>query len=120
MKKEIGQKIRQIRELKGYSQEYLANKLGVSQRAYSKIETNETKVDWQKITKIADVLEVEPMDIISFDDNLVFNNCSQSGKFGQFVNNLPEKLIEQYEMRIKFLEDELVFLRDELKSKRTV
>ena len=114
MKKEIGQKIRQIRELKGYSQEFVANKLGVSQRAYSKLETNETKLDWQKITKIAGVFEIDPLDIVSFDDNLVFHNCNQSGKFGQFYNNIPEKLIEQYEMRIKNLEDEIVFLRKEV------
>jgi transcriptional regulator with XRE-family HTH domain len=117
MKKEIGQKIRQIRELKGYSQEYIASKLGVSQRAFSKIETNETKVDWQKITKIAEILEIEPLDIVSFDDNLVFNNCNQSGKFEQFINQLPEKLMEQYDMRIKALEEELTFLRDIVKKK---
>lgn len=115
MKKEIGHKIRQIRELKGYSQEYVASKLGVSQRAYSKLETNETKLDWQKITKIAGVFEIDPLDIISFDDNLVFHNCHQSGKFGQFYNHIPEKLIEQYEMRIKGLEDEIRFLRNELR-----
>jgi transcriptional regulator with XRE-family HTH domain len=117
MKKEIGQKIRQIRELKGYSQEYIASKLGVSQRAFSKIETNETKVDWQKITKIAEILEIEPLDIVSFDDNLVFNNCNQSGKFEQFINQLPEKLMEQYDMRIKALEEEVIFLRDIVKKK---
>jgi transcriptional regulator with XRE-family HTH domain len=117
MKKEIGHKIRQIRELKGFSQEYIASKLGVSQRAFSKIETNETKVDWQKITKIAEILEVEPLDIVSFDDNLVFNNCNQSGKFEQFINQLPEKLIEQYDMRIKTLEEEVIFLREIVKNK---
>lgn len=115
MKKGIGSKIRQIRELKGYSQEYVAGKLGVSQRAYSKLETSETKLDWDKISQIADVFEIEPLDIVSFDDNLVFHNCNQSGKFGQFFNNFPEKLIEQYEKRIKGLEAEIEFLRNELR-----
>jgi transcriptional regulator with XRE-family HTH domain len=112
MKKEIGSKIRQIRELKGFSQEYIANKLGISQRSYSKIEMNQTKADWEKITKIADILEVNPMDIVAFDDNLIFHNCSQSGKFENFINNFPEKLTEQYELRIKNLEDENMFLKE--------
>jgi transcriptional regulator with XRE-family HTH domain len=41
MSKNIGEKIRQIRDLKGLSQEYISGKLGISQRAYSKIERNE-------------------------------------------------------------------------------
>ncbi|MCO5258511.1 MAG: helix-turn-helix domain-containing protein [Crocinitomicaceae bacterium] len=110
--KKIGGKIRQLRELKGYSQEYIANQMGISQRAYSKLETSETKLDWEKLTKISEILEIAPTDIASFDDNLIFNNCSQSGKFEQFINQIPEKLIEQYEKRIEYLEKEIDFLRN--------
>jgi transcriptional regulator with XRE-family HTH domain len=116
MKKETGHKIRQIRELKGYSQEYVASKLGISQRAYSKIETNQTKIDWERITKIAELFEVDPIDMISFDDNLIFNNCNQSGKFETFINNMPERLIEQYEKRIEELSQEVHFLRRQIEK----
>jgi transcriptional regulator with XRE-family HTH domain len=114
MEKQLGRKVRQLRELKGYSQQYMADKLCVSQRAYSKMETNETRLDWSKITKIAEVLEMDPMDMVSFDDNLIFNNCKQSGKFEKFINKIPKKLIQQYESRIEFLEKEIIFLREEL------
>ncbi|HRN42306.1 MAG TPA: helix-turn-helix transcriptional regulator [Vicingus sp.] len=117
MKKNIGTKVRQLRELKGFTQEYIASQLGVSQRAYSKIETNETRLDWEKLNKIADILEMNPTDIATFDDNLIFNNCHQSGKFEQFINQIPEKLIEQYEKRITHLENEIAFLREELKKR---
>jgi transcriptional regulator with XRE-family HTH domain len=114
MSKNIGEKIRQIRDLKGFSQEYISDKLGISQRAYSKIERNEIKIDWEKITEISKVFEIDPMDLISFDDNLIFNNCSQSGKFinSQAHFNVPDKLIEQYESRIKFLEKQLEFFQE--------
>lgn len=115
--KEIGIKIRQLRELKGYSQEYIAHQMGVSQRAYSKLETNETRLDWDKLTKIAEILEMNPTDIASFDDNLIFNNCTQSGKFEKFINQIPEKLIEQYENRIEHLENEIEFLRKMFSNK---
>ncbi len=111
MSKSIGEKIRQIRELKGYSQEYLADKLGISQRAYSKIERAEIKINWDKIQDIASIFEMEPQDIVSFDDNIVFNNCHQSGKMNTINIYMPEQLIEQYEARIKQLEDEVQFLR---------
>lgn len=76
-------------------------------------------LDWEKLTKIAEVLEMNPTDIASFDDNLIFNieTCAQSGKFETFVYQAPEKLIEQYEKRIEHLEKEIDFLRGEL-SKR--
>jgi len=113
----IGNKVRQLRELKGFSQDYIATQLGISQRAYSKIENNETRLDWNKLSKIAEILEMNPVDIASFDDNLIFNNCHQSGKFERFINQIPEKLIEQYEQRIIHLEKEIEFLRQELKNR---
>ena len=38
MKANIGDKIRKVRELKGFTQDFMAGKLEMSQRAYSKIE----------------------------------------------------------------------------------
>ena len=111
MSKDIGVKIRQLRELKGFTQEYMAEQLAMSQRAYSKLERNETKLDWDKISDIANLLEIEPIDLINFDDSLIFNNCSNSGKAHIMNNYIPEQLIEQYEKRIKGLEDEIAFLR---------
>lgn len=118
MDKKIGHKVRQIRELKGFTQEYLADQLGISQRAYSKLERDETKLDWDKITRIAEVFEIEPLDMVSFDDNLIFNNCNQSGKANHIYNQIPEKLIEQYEGRIIELQEEVKFLREELRGSR--
>ena len=109
---DIGMKIRKLRELKGYSQEYMSKKMAVSQRAYSKLERNETKLDWNKITDISSILEIDPMDLISFDDNLVFNNCTQSGKIKTINNNLDEKLMSLYEERMEKLEEEVQFLRE--------
>jgi len=57
--------------------------------------------------------------VMYFHDNLIFNNCTQSGKFvnSQAHFNIPEKLIEQYESRINSLEKELDFLREMLSKK---
>ena len=42
MDKKMGQKVRMVRELKGFSQEYMAHSLGMSQRGYSKLERDES------------------------------------------------------------------------------
>ncbi len=117
MKEIIGHKIRKIRELKGYSQEYMAHKLNISQRAYSKLEREEIKLDWKRINEISQVLEIDPIDLVSFDDSLIFNNCTQSGKFKNFYNNFPEEIKQLYETRIEELKNEITFLRNLLKKK---
>jgi|TARA_B110000238_G_C15834715_1_gene314312 transcriptional regulator with XRE-family HTH domain len=112
MNKDIGLKIRKLRELKGYSQEYMAERLTISQRAYSKLERNETKLDWGRITDVSSILEIEPMDLISFDDNLIFNNCHQSGKINTINNQIDERLVSLFEKRMEKMEEEVKFLRE--------
>ena len=111
--KSVGNKIRKVRELKGFSQDYMASQLAMSQRAYSKLEREEIKLDWQRIQQISSILEIDPIDLVSFDDNLVFNNSPQSGKnnTNTIHNHFPEELKKSYEERIKHLEEEIKFLR---------
>jgi transcriptional regulator with XRE-family HTH domain len=116
MQNNIGQKIRKIRELKGFTQEYMAIQLDITQRAYSKLENNEIRIDWQRIETIATVLGIEPVDLITFDDNLIFNNCTQSGKLHTFNYNFPDELKKNYEQRIDHLEKEIEFLRALIKK----
>jgi transcriptional regulator with XRE-family HTH domain len=107
-------KIKQIRELKNVSQEFVANKLGLSIRAYSKIETGETQLTINRLNEISEALGVDPIEVLGFDDKQVFNNC-KDGNFGSgdgyIYNALPEKLILQYEKTIAVLEDEIKLLK---------
>ncbi len=115
--KAVGNKIRKIREFKGFTQDYMASQLEISQRAYSKLEKEEIKLDWQRIQKISTILEIDPVDLISFDDNLVFHNSTQSGKINTIHNHFPEELKKSYEDRIKHLEEEVAFLRTLINKK---
>jgi len=58
--KNIGDRIREQRLAKNYSQFYMAFLLGISQAAYSKIERNETKLSLLRIYEIAEALEISP------------------------------------------------------------
>lgn len=71
--KAIGKKIRKLRELKELTQEYIATEIGLSQSAYSKIEAAETDITYQRLEKIAEILEVKPEDIIAFNEQMIFN-----------------------------------------------
>jgi transcriptional regulator with XRE-family HTH domain len=112
-------KIKQIRELKNVTQEYIATHLGLSIRAYSKIETGETQLTINRLNEISKALGVDPIEVLGFDDKHVFNNCKQEGNYntiGQSHNSFPEKLIQQYEKTIAVLEDEVKLLKSMLKG----
>jgi len=106
-------KIKQIRELKNFTQEHVATHLGLTTRAYSKIESGETQLTINRLNEISRILGVEPMEVLGFDDKQVFNSCKQEGNFGSgnIFNSFPEKLIQQYEKTIAVLEDEVKLLK---------
>jgi transcriptional regulator with XRE-family HTH domain len=106
-------KIKQIRELKNFTQEYVATQLDLTTRAYSKIESGETQLTINRLNEISKILGVEPMEVLGFDDKQVFNNCKQEGNFdsNSTYNAMSEKLIHQYEKTIQILEDEVALLK---------
>lgn len=55
----IGKKIRSIRLEKGYSQEYLAEVLSVSQKTYSNIENDKSSIKIDTLIKIAEEFKID-------------------------------------------------------------
>lgn len=62
--KTIAANIRNNREFRNYTQEYLAFKLKISQNAYSKIELGYTKITVERLFQIAEVLEMDIVDLL--------------------------------------------------------
>lgn len=77
MTSSIKSKIKSIRELKNYTQEYMADQLGVTQAGYSKIEKGKTILSYEKLVEIARILEVSVEDVISFDSQRYFNSFNK-------------------------------------------
>ncbi len=61
---ELGEKIRQIRVRKGFSQENVADMLCISTSAYGDIERNKAEVTVNRLLKIAAFFEIDVNDII--------------------------------------------------------
>lgn len=59
--------LRKYREMRNYSQEYVAGKMGISQNAYSKIENNITQLTVKHVKQISAILEVSVMDLLKDD-----------------------------------------------------
>jgi transcriptional regulator with XRE-family HTH domain len=75
----VGNNLRKIREMKGFSQDYLAKKLGISPQAYSKLEREKTRMDVERLDSIAHLLQVNAEDIIDFDESKIFQNPINTG-----------------------------------------
>ena len=58
--------IKEVRTTKGYSQEYVATKLGMSQNAYSKLEMGKTSLKLKRLSQLADVLEIKVSLMITY------------------------------------------------------
>ena len=56
--KEANERLRQLRKQKQYTQEDLAKKLGISIRAYSKIESGEAQLTLERLNEILDILDI--------------------------------------------------------------
>lgn len=110
----LGQKIKKLRELKNLTQEHMAQQLGITQSAYSKIENNEVEVAYSKLEQIAKVLELRPEDIITFNEHVVFNVMHNQTGNGMVVHqaSLIEKQL--YEDHIKQLKEENAYLKSVL------
>lgn len=62
-----GSVIRHYRELKNYSQKWVASQMGISQNAYSKIENNITQLTVHHVRQLSRILEVPVLDLLKDD-----------------------------------------------------
>jgi len=105
-----GGKIRMIRELRGFSQENIAMKLGITQTTYSRIENNQAKLDTILLSKLAKEFAVTPADILSNEPILVNFSSSKNSQntawdetLFAFQKELIERIITLKDKEIKEL-----------------
>lgn len=106
-------RIKDIREEKKLSQEYMANKLTLSQSQYSRREKGEVKFLADELLSIARILEVSVAQLYGEANNSFAVHTQNGGNFGQYIS-VPEKLIEQYEARLNEKDDLIQILKEKV------
>lgn len=116
MKVNVGSNIKKLRELKGLTQENMAEELEMSTNGYGKIERGESEITVNKLEKISEILGMSINDVLSFDERSVFNNFGEvKGDLNQIgVNQFPKELKQLYEDKIKLLEEKVICLQEKL------
>lgn len=68
---DIGHNIKMLRELRNYTQEYMAQCIGISRQSYSKLE-HTADIHTAQLYKIAEVLDTDVFHILTFNDQQIF------------------------------------------------
>jgi transcriptional regulator with XRE-family HTH domain len=123
----INEKIRTIRQLKDFSQEDMAEKLGISKNTYANIERGETDVSVSRLEQIADTFEMDLVELFNFGEKSVaclIGNNNQFSNFGQNISDSKETqfelqkaqwLIEQQIKEIAYLKEIIELTRNQQK-----
>lgn len=118
----IGRKIERIRELRGMKQDTLAQGLGISQQAVSKMEQSK-EIDDEKLLKVAEILGVTVDAIKNFNEdsvlNMIQNNNDNSANNSliAYQFNPIEKIVELYERLLASEKHKVELLESLLKNK---
>ena len=109
--------IRLFREIKGYSQQYVAHRLNKSQAAFSKIENGYTHISDDIIEQISKILKVPKEKLFENENELLqpLNDMANT-----LINGLTEnkKLLREVELNQENLQQQLNRLLSKLIEKR--
>ena len=96
---EIGEKIRYARLQKGYSQENMADFLGISTSAYGDIERNKTELTISRAKKLTTILKISILELLGEEiqtpEVLENSSINNTDKLRSEVNYWREKFEQQ-------------------------
>lgn len=110
--KSVGKSIRILRHQHGWSQEDIANRLGISIPAFSKIETGVTDVNLSRLEQIANIYEVSVVQLLAVDNE-------QAEVVPSHLNVIQKKLNDR-ELEITTLQRKVIELYEELRNKTSI
>jgi len=115
----IHEKIRLLRQVKGLTQEEVADKLNLSVNGYGKIERGNCDINLHRLEQIAEVFGVEVVELLGTVDRNVFNlSCTNNmdtqnnHNYSTFENSELQSELEKQQLIIQ-LKDKEIELRDE-------
>lgn len=117
----VGFKIKKLRELRNYTQSYMAAALSVTQSTYSRYECDEVECPDEIFTRIATILGLSPAAIVHFDEQKLFEHiewlyrCEHTPI--QREKELYEQIIQLLSLENQDLREQVSFLKTLLPAK---
>ncbi len=116
-------KLKLLRDENGWSQDYVAESIGMSQAAYSKLESGQTKLTFERAGQLARIYDVEPE--YFFSDDSRYAHYGKDNSFGPIhknvnhykddsVKDLFEMMLVEKDLRISEYKETISALKQEL------
>jgi transcriptional regulator with XRE-family HTH domain len=86
----------------------MASSLGISTRAYCKIENDETDLNFSRLQQIAEVYDMDTSDLVSFGEKISYHHSTHTGHNASIINQNDKELAE----KCKALEIKLAVLEE--------
>lgn len=124
----INEKIRTLREMNNLTQEDMADQLSMSTNGYANIERGESRIHTDKLEKIADVLGMEVVELMSFGEkNTIYYNIDGENNVNSGLNIIGriddhELLLEvsQLKTQLAHYKELTEFQKQELQSLKDI
>lgn len=71
-------KLRTLREVHGYKQEFVGNHLGISQTGYTKIEVGEVDLSIRHLEKLAELYKITPEQLLNWNGKISINTIQNN------------------------------------------
>lgn len=86
----IGSKLKIIRELNNYTQEYVANMLDISSSTYALMEKGQTPVTIQRMEKLGELYNMSINDLLQLSEQTIIHHIEHSASIGNenVINNM--------------------------------
>ena len=105
----VGKNIRALRHKRGWSQEDIATKLGISIPAFSKIETGVTDINLSRLEQISKIYETSVVNLLTLEEEIIEPQLIQ-------INSIQKKLVDR-EAEIAHLQRKVIELYEELHNR---
>jgi len=121
----VGLTVRKLREKRGFSQEFVAGKLGINQSSYGKLERDMSHITLDRLYKISDLLEEDITTLLDIGKKNVINNHTNQGNgYVETINNdykaMVEDLKSAYEKMLGLKDEQINLLKNLLEKKEKI
>ncbi len=124
----VHNKIKNLREKSGFTQQEIADRLHIHLKTWQKIENGITRLDIDRLQQIAEILETTVEDLINIEDSVYiseikdndvgFNNSTVTIQHKSDIETqLYERLISEKDKIISDKDKEIEYLRNMLTKK---
>ncbi|SFF31888.1 helix-turn-helix domain-containing protein [Thermoflexibacter ruber] len=114
MKIKIGNKLMWEREERRLNQTEMANLLGLSQSAYSRLERNETSIEIEQIVNFAKKLQVPIQEFLP--ETFAIHSNNDNGQVGFVIGNYYNYSDKELAQENQFLKEKIQLLEGEIKN----